>query len=213
MSAQESSEKCFWICKQLDDLAISILKTLHEIISERQYLDDNLREGYICMAKSRYLMRGQKIDIVQVDTSNLRAAKKVFCEHDTIEKVEFLNYKILETDQVTSDANCIKYRSSEMLESKLSQDFEHLSIEKENSTNLTAETSEKEEETSSDNKDKDPLYWFGVLTPASLKKCQSHFQQAIATAAKIVSLQSQLKSLGIKYRELRKEKENFKKFQ
>ncbi|XP_035212686.1 coiled-coil domain-containing protein 115-like [Stegodyphus dumicola] len=211
MSAQETGEEYFGICKQLDDLAICILKTLHEIISERQYLDDNLREGYICMAKSRYLMRGQKIDILQVDTSNLHATKKIFCEHDTIEKVEFLNFKILETDQVILDANCMKYRSSQMLENKLGQDFEHLSIKRGNSNNLTAEISEKEKETSSNNKDKDPLYWFGVLTPASLKKCQSHFQQAVATAAKIASLQSQLKSFAIKYRELRKGKDNLKK--
>lgn len=175
--------------KDLDNLSIAILDALQNIVLEKQYLDANLKEGYINMAKSRYLMRGQKISTLQINTSKLVPSFKVLTSSDSVEGVEYLNYQSLELPV----GNPTKRRSQE--------EIEGLS-EKLKNTSMDSNAGEKDDSETS-NECSDPLKWFGVLVPESLRICQSRFKQATETALKIASLQNQLRGLGDKYKELK----------
>ncbi|XP_031776884.1 coiled-coil domain-containing protein 115 [Nasonia vitripennis] len=52
---------------------------------------------------------------------------------------------------------------------------------------ISLKKSNKEEETP-----QDPIKWFGVLVPQSLKTAQKHFQDALYLAVKIANVQAQL---------------------
>ena len=174
------------ICNELDNLAIRILNVMRNIMLERQYLDGNLKDGFINIAKSRYLMRGQKISKHQINTSNLIASKKVSSSDNTINGVKFTSFHIhkkkfssvseeVPSKFVSSDENCDRESSSRNEKNSLS----------------TVEN---------------PLHWFGLLVPDALKSSQSRFEQALETSVKIVSLQNELKALCESYRNLKQKK-------
>ncbi|KAG8196581.1 hypothetical protein JTE90_014142 [Oedothorax gibbosus] len=183
--------------KDLDNISIAILDTLQNIVLEKQYLDANLKEGYINMAKSRYLMRGQKISTLQINTSKLVPSYKVVTNSDLVEGVEYLNYQSLELSVQKGSGSSVKRRSTEELVD-LSEKLEKTSIDS------NSDDSQSSKECAGPT---DPLKWFGVLVPESLRLCQSRFKQATETALKIASLQNQLKALGNEYKELKLQKQ------
>lgn len=172
------------ICSKLDELAICILKVMRNIMLERQYLDANLKDGFINMAKSRYLMRGQKISRHQINTSNLLASKKVISNDNSVNEVKFLSFDILKKELTGASGEV----TSKMDSFNESGDSEN--------------PSKNEISSSVEN----PLHWFGLLVPDALKSCQSRFEQALETSVKIVTLQNELKALCESYRNLRQKK-------
>ncbi|CAL1290310.1 unnamed protein product [Larinioides sclopetarius] len=195
----EEMEEFKILCKKLDELSITILKTLQSIMLERKYLDDNLKEGYINMAKARYLMRGQKIGIHQVNSSNLTATLKISNYLDVDEGVKYLNYKLDEDSVPQKDAN-LKFRT--------------VNVEKELVAGQISASDEVDSQyedlkTSEDNmhsNSNDPLKWFGVLVPESLRNCQTRFKQSACTALKIGSLHNKLGELQKEYKMLKSQK-------
>ena len=53
---------------------------------------------------------------------------------------------------------------------------------------------------------KDPLKWFGILLPQSLKECQMKFKKAAELSCKTASLRSKYLTLQQKYRDLKQVK-------
>lgn len=174
------------ICTKLDDLAICILKVMRNIMLERQYLDGNLKDGFINMAKSRYLMRGQKISRHQINTSNLLASKKVISNDNSVNEVKFNSFHILKKESPGASGEVTTKMDS----------FN-------DSGDSDSENPYRNEISSSV---ENPLYWFGLLVPDALKSCQSRFEQALETSVKIATLQNELKALCESYRNLRQEK-------
>lgn len=189
------------VCDRLDNLAIQILNVMQNIILERQYLDDNLKEGFINMAKSRYSMRGQKIGILQINPEKLNASKKVVSNLDTTDGIKFTSFSVSEKEKSLN----------------VSEEKQSCSATESNTTGSTktvhserSETCPSDEAHNSQNNFMSPgenlLKCFGVLVPNTLKVCQSRFEQAIVTSVKIVTLQNELKALSEEYRRLRKQK-------
>ncbi|GBL95011.1 hypothetical protein AVEN_187518-1 [Araneus ventricosus] len=197
----EEMEEFKILCRKLDELSISILKTLQSIMVERKYLDANLKEGYINMAKARYLMRGQKIGILQVNNSNLIATFKISSYLDVDEGVEYLNYKVDEDSLPEKDVN-LKFRTV---------NAEKQLVDDQTSDSATDEVDSQTEglRTSKDSmhsNSSDPLKWFGVLVPESLRTCQSRFKQSACTALNITSLHNKLRELQKEYNTLKSQK-------
>ncbi|XP_055939238.1 coiled-coil domain-containing protein 115-like [Argiope bruennichi] len=187
--------------RKLDELSITILRTLQSIMFERKYLDANLQEGYINMAKARYLMRGQKVGIHQVNSTNLTATFKVSSYLDVDEGVEYLNYKLDEVSLPQNDAT-LKLRSVNV-ENQLVDD--QVSVLAPDEVDCKNEDSKTSKETICSNYN-DPLKWFGVLVPESLRTCQTRFKQSTCTALKIISLHNKLRELHKEYKILKLQK-------
>ncbi|KAF8792042.1 Coiled-coil domain-containing protein 115 [Argiope bruennichi] len=162
--------------RKLDELSITILRTLQSIMFERKYLDANLQEGYINMAKARYLMRGQKVGIHQVNSTNLTATFK----NDATLKLRSVNVE----NQLVDD---------------------QVSVLAPDEVDCKNEDSKTSKETICSNYN-DPLKWFGVLVPESLRTCQTRFKQSTCTALKIISLHNKLRELHKEYKILKLQK-------
>lgn len=197
MAASDNIDPNFTnICGKLDNLAIQILNVMQTIVYERQYLDESLRDGYINMAKSRYLMRGQKINTFQINTSNLRASKKITRDTENGNGIEFPTFHVsnstnrcMEDDHLVNAENGLRNLKIGKVEN--SYEFNNSKKDFSNDDNSSANN---------------PLQWFGVLVPPSLKNCQARFEQVIETVTKLTTLQSQLIVLSQEYRNLREQK-------
>ncbi|XP_015903827.1 coiled-coil domain-containing protein 115 [Parasteatoda tepidariorum] len=185
--------------EKLDKLSLSILKSMQSIILERQYLEDNLKEGYINLAKSRYLMRGQKISMLQINTSTLKSSLRSLSSEDFVEEAKYINFNIFEHNSSNIEENGLKQRFTD--DEKLSKRMDET---------LSFSECNSEEATNSNIKENDPLRWFGVLVPDSLKNSQMRFLQATKTALKLASLQNELNALCVVYRTLRLKKKELK---
>ncbi|GFS55583.1 uncharacterized protein TNIN_339471 [Trichonephila inaurata madagascariensis] len=191
------------VCQEMDQLTMAILHTLQSILVERKYLEAYLKEGYINMAKSRYLMRDRKIDIHQVDSNSLTASFRISSYldvDDAVQDVTFLNYNPIDNSALENTRSKLKHRSANS-ENELIGKIQQVSL---------SDSEEGDDKTSASMKDSilldfvDPLKWFGILVPDSLRICQSHFKQSLVTAIKITSLQNKLMTLRVKYKELKK---------
>ncbi|GFT14251.1 uncharacterized protein NPIL_390311 [Nephila pilipes] len=189
------------IFREMDEISKSILHTLQSILMERKYFEANLKEGYINMAKSRYLMSGRKIDIHQVNSSSLTSSFRVSSYldvDDADQDVTFLNYHPVDDTEQEKNKNELKHRS-------VNSDDRHV----EDVQQVCLSSGEEGNNETSDIKDNvslgyvDPLKWFGILVPENLRTCQSHFKQSLITAVKITSLQNKLLTLSKKYMELK----------
>ncbi|XP_054718706.1 coiled-coil domain-containing protein 115-like [Uloborus diversus] len=178
---------------------------MKSIISERLDLDKHLQEGYIDMAKSRYLMRGQEISILQVNESNLLATRKVVSSVVKEEGREFISFTLSEVLPSDDNGNAenLRFRHSKKgkNENELTQDFKELSL-----SNEDVSSSLHESTNASVPNVVDPLHWFGILVPREFRNCKTKFQESIGTAIKIVTLQNELKALCSSYRSLRLQK-------
>ncbi|GFR05992.1 uncharacterized protein TNCT_444671 [Trichonephila clavata] len=195
------------VCKEMDELTLAILHTLQSILMERKYLEANLKEGYINMAKSRYLMRGRKIDIHQVDSNSLTSSFRVSSYldvDDAVQDVTFLNYNPIDNSAQENTRSKLKHRSVNS-DDELNEKIQQVSL---------SDSEEGNDKTYASMKDSisldyaDPLKWFGILVPDSLRTCQSHFKQSLVTAIKITSLQNKLMTLQVKYKDLKLRKKS-----
>ena len=59
-------------------------------------------------------------------------------------------------------------------------------------------------------KPKDPIKWFGLLVPQTLRQSQTRFKSAIELTVELANLESQYRSLQVKYKDLLKEKKRLK---
>ncbi|GIY48768.1 uncharacterized protein CDAR_314911 [Caerostris darwini] len=191
------------VSNEMDELALVILNILKNIMIERKYLDANLKEGYINMSKSRYLMRGQKISILQVNTTNLLATFKINSYLDIADDVKYFSYRSLDDtvllkDPFAEEDTCVRLRSVK-LNNQSEKEIEQTYIE---TKCETAAEDSGDPNSSTITNFNDPLKWFGVLVPESLRTCQSHFKQSLNTILKIASLQNKLKACSKKFKDL-----------
>jgi len=64
---------------------------------------------------------------------------------------------------------------------------------------VTRQKPKKDDHDSKCTATQDPLHWFGILVPMSLRQCQSAFRHSIDVVCKIASLQAQLLDIREQY--------------
>lgn len=64
--------------------------------------------------------------------------------------------------------------------------------------------SEKAEISKEELNTKDPLFWFGVLAPLSLRNSQSAFKDAVGKILKLTTVDHEMKAMEIEIRRMRK---------
>ncbi|CAG8602786.1 23798_t:CDS:2, partial [Dentiscutata erythropus] len=61
----------------------------------------------------------------------------------------------------------------------------------------------------SQSRSEDPLRWFGILVPSSLRESQRHFKQSLSGMINIINLRNEIINKEAEYQMLKKEKEKF----
>lgn len=205
-------------CEKLDVLALAFIETLEHILQHQNKLGAILSDGNWLMAKSRSIMGQKAVGELQVPSGNeiLTATAKIDinASHlDTEDKSEmftFVNSCDKQTDhkQGLDRTNMIRRRKPETL-SVFDSDHSVTS----GGDNLSLQTSEDRDswlvDSDSDNpsQKRDPITWFGILVPQSLRECQQRYKAAVEITVQLVNLQKKLLDLKKEYAELRKIKE------
>ena len=163
------------INEELDEMALEFLLLNQTLIDTKLMLEHLMKEGYMGLAQSRYTMgRSSSISCLQLPNeewepfdANLRV-KRSECLRPEI-NVKF-NYLSLDYDADPDDV-------VENLDSQL--------------VNRKKSKNEKESTKTSVGK-KDPLKWFGVLLPNTLKQSQKNFTRAIELTVEASNIQNEV---------------------
>lgn len=217
------------INEELDEIILQFFDTLESRMQLQANLDEQLKSGFLQMSRARYNMGIKAIGASQFNEKEMASLYSV----DVVDDNGSTNNKFLLNQQVLVDNKIDKNRQMEqtsidknnmsgLRKRNVCQQSEQ--TEKDSDDNKTVEvetlgqrlnTEEvKVDNQAADNNNEkagtiskqDPLKWFGVLVPQSLRQSQSNFKQSVNTAVQIVNIQEKLLRLKEQYVELMKEK-------
>ena len=157
----------------MDELALQLLALCQNLVDTKLLLETFMKEGFITLAQSRYSMGGPStVSCLQLPTEEwepFEAQKRVILSECMRQEIGFrFNYLSLDVDQPK-----VKNLGSELI---------HRNSSKEKVKEpLTAK--------------RDPLKWFGVLLPNSMRQSQKHFSKAVELAIESTNLQNEIRGV------------------
>jgi hypothetical protein len=187
---------------QLDNILVEFFETLGKLYKEQANLENMMKNGFLMMSRARYNMGTKSVGISQYDERNMKASKMVSMTTDDVngrKTFEFVNPSDCTFDS-SDESNELKGSSglrqrknvgSERVET-LGPEGDQLISNDSNSKNCKI--------------DNDPIKWFGVLVPQSLRQSQGYFKQATETVLNVSNLKMKVLDLKDKYKSLQKEK-------
>lgn len=184
---------------RLDELSIRSLDLMEGIITRRTLIEKLMKEAFINMAKARYNMGNRSVSSLQLPTEDsvVRAKHTVVGKTVHDGSVPFTEFSLLSLESGRGNADQgLRLRSA--------------AVDGKTPASPTDDQSSSEDGVAKEKKIQDPLHWFGVLVPASLRECQKGFTKALEMVCDIASLQSELSGVCKEYRELRKQKSKLK---
>ncbi|KAM4012034.1 coiled-coil domain-containing protein 115-like [Anomaloglossus baeobatrachus] len=180
--------------QRLDRMLLRVMDDLEDLKEKRQCLNGVIEQGWLCLSQSRYSMGNKSVSSLQYtpemtpssfvqdsaadDGGTTFTAERV--QPETQDKVT--ERKLPEVEDIGAADHGLRHRGHKSEVPKAS----------------TKEESEKPKSPGVN----DPLRWFGVLVPQSLRQAQSNFRQGILLAAEVASLQSSIDENRKKYRAL-----------
>lgn len=173
--------------KQLDAKLISFFDILTLLYKEQEKLDEQIKDGFFNMSRARYSMGVKFVGIDQIHEDKMMALMKV--EVGEVGK----------EDMFTAFSNVGTEVEKEEVET--------LGLRKRNLVHSPKKSSPVEKETPTKPKaQQDPIKWFGVLVPPSLRQCQNQFKSSLNTSIAIANLKQKLLCIKSEYSELQKRK-------
>ncbi|XP_053388547.1 coiled-coil domain-containing protein 115-like [Mercenaria mercenaria] len=199
------------VCEKLDQVLLDFFETLSQLYLEQAKLDQSMKSGYLNMSRARYNMGIKSVGISQCNENTMTASLKVQVTEEkqliAAEGVESeLETELADLDLKSSEESSgSTVRRRNVKRSSVEDEIEHIE-------DVTLD-SDKEKEICKNVKKNgvaktvDPLKWFGILVPQSLRQSQSDFKTAAQTALNIATLKVKLSSLQEEYSILLKTKE------
>ena len=157
---------------ELDELSFQVVILSQNLLETKIMLEKVMKEGFINLAQARY-SSGRSISSLQLpneDWEPFEANAKVMkseCVRQEI-NVKF-NYLSLELGPTPKKSGKVENLDSTLINRK-----------------------KQETEVKNEKKKVDPLKWFGVLVPTSLKQSQKHFDKAIALSIEATNIQNEI---------------------
>ncbi|XP_008844741.1 coiled-coil domain-containing protein 115 isoform X1 [Nannospalax galili] len=167
---------------ELDSQVLQLLGDLEELEAKRTALNARVEEGWLLLAKARYAMGAKSVGPLQYAS---RMEPQV-CVRASEAQDGLQTFRVIKADAQTPEEVGPHEASLRRRKGPV-----------------------KTPESESSAAPKDPLNWFGILVPHSLRQAQASFQDGLQLAADIASLQtritrgqSQLRGLQKKLKEL-----------
>ncbi len=160
---------------QLDELAMQLLSLCQSLVDAKLVLETCMKEGFINLAHSRYSMPGgpstiSKLQLPNEDWEPFEANSKVSLSQCVRQEIDVkFNYLSLETLPSSRVENL--------------------------SSNLVSRSKKQERERNPTEKAKQPLRWFGVLVPNSMRQSQKNFTKAIEFSVEAINIQNEIRGL------------------
>lgn len=177
----------------LDEKLLRFMDQLELLEEKRAALNSLIEQGWFSISKARYSMGNKHVSALQYASE--------------IEPLVCVHARTLDSGEVDFCSERVKQKCSNEAE-KDAKSIEDIGPQEEGVRRRIKpkkDTTEKEasEEASSEkapevtpvrkieqNPQQDPLKWFGILVPQSLKQAQSSFRQVIELSAEIATLQT-----------------------
>ncbi|XP_056394495.1 coiled-coil domain-containing protein 115 [Hyla sarda] len=181
----------------LDQLLLRLMDDLEALEEKRRSLNPLIEKGWFCLSQSRYSMGNKSVSSLQYKPE---MKPSMFVQDSTAEDgattftVEHVQPR--EQDKADEEKDVAKEVETIGAADQVLRHRGH-KVSAEAPKPTTTEDSDKPKSPTSD-----PLRWFGVLVPQSLRQAQSNFRQGILLAADVASLQSSIEETRRKYRAL-----------
>ena len=174
----------------------------------------------VCLNNFRYNMGVKSVNIDQIDETNMQALIKVGVNPGEKEDYNSNIFSVIQetglqmdnneteavdnVDTVQIITNQSGLRKRNMLTDDKKNTINPSSVNGEHIEEIDGEKSEKDKVKYSDDKKRsfDPIRWFGVLVPGSLKQSQTDFKKCTEIAVTVGNLQTKLESLRKNYKRL-----------
>ncbi|XP_032259308.1 coiled-coil domain-containing protein 115 [Phoca vitulina] len=170
---------------QVDSLLLQLLRDLEELEAKRAALNARVEEGWLSLSKARYAMGAKSVGPLQY-ASRMEPQVCVYTSEaqDGLQKFWVVRASAQTPEEVGPREAALRRRKG-----------------------LT-----RTPELESSPAPRDPLNWFGILVPHSLRHAQASFREGLQLAAEMASLQiridwgrSQLRGLQEKLKQLEPE--------
>ena len=208
------------VCEELDKLTLQFFENLESLQDKRQALSDAVRDGHLNLSMARYSMGNKAV-------SSLQYSHKMECALYHVDLVDEENLAAFRLRKVnpgevlseanTSDGNklegstALRRRKPRNIDKdKDNQESSQLKIEDIEISDMLESVKLNESSSTNGNakvkKVQDPIQWFGVLVPSSLRNGQHKFQTAIELSGEVATVEARLKQIVEKYEHLKRNK-------
>lgn len=195
--------------KQLrDDKVVDYFNTLDSLYCCQQELQDQLSAGFFNLSKARYTMGVKAVGALQFDEreSTPLATVSVDSDKDATDLFELVRGGSEEGSAKDESGKARQRGKNPTNKDKTEiEDFDDMDwineqIKKMGIGSLDGLPTEAKSKPAN----QDPLKWFGVLVPQTLRLSQKSFQNAIQLAVEMANLQHRLLTIKSCYQELEK---------
>ena len=196
--------------EKLDFVLLEFFEKLENLEDVRNALTDAMRNGFLSMSKARYSMGNKSVGELEY-SRNMRASTLVI-ERDVQSskdqkddvKTDLKRFEVVfDQDEATNE----KEKGGSVLESKIPGLRQRVNV-KDQREDLEGgdEDRKRKQKFVDERKASNPLKWFGVLVPTSLRECQKDFKTACHLLGEVAQLEQDLDRIITDYAKLKEEK-------
>ena len=199
------------LCENLDEFTIQFFSKFESLQRKRQALSDAVRDGHLNLSMARYSMGNKAVCSLQYSHRMDHALYHIEDDEGLsfgFKKVnpgESLSSKGALTDKEPENA-ALRRRKPTKREPEGDNAAGPSQIDDLSTVLESVDLSKPSGERSAVVKVQDPIKWFGVLVPSSLREGQRHFQSAIELCCEVTTLEAELRQVVVKIERLKGEK-------
>ncbi|RHZ79075.1 hypothetical protein Glove_152g103 [Diversispora epigaea] len=186
------------ICSKLDQVLEEYLNLISTYQEQWKQYSKETEGGFFQLAHSKYTMGHNRLSQDQYD-GRMQANTRVLISPNTgleTNKDSWIQFT-LTSGHLDDSINTEDNMSSSSLRRRTAHEFEKK--EKDGTENTEKPLIKR--------RTRDPLNWFGVLVPSSLRESQRHFKQGFTGIINIINLRNEIIHKEAEYQALKKEKE------
>lgn len=179
------------ISLSVDEKLLRFMDQLELLEEKRATLNSLIEQGWFSISKARYSMGNKQVSALQYASE----IEPLVCVHARTRdngEVDFCTERVKQTSHNEPGKDAIEdigpQEEGVRRRIKPKKDIVEKEASEEASSEKTVEVTPARK--SDHNPQQDPLKWFGILVPQSLKQAQSSFKQVIELSAEIAALQS-----------------------
>lgn len=193
------------ICSRLDEALLEYLNLISNYQENWQQISKDLEGAFMQLAHAKYTMGPGRLTQDQYD-GRMQAATRILISQNLgveEEKKHYNHQFSLISGYLENDENIIdESESSQIIDSSSTLRRRNVK-ELETKTDNTAKTDKPQKKKII----RDPLHWFGLLVPPSLRDSQKHFKQGLVNMVNLLNLRNEILEKEAQYKIMKQEKE------
>ncbi|CAH2317114.1 Hypothetical predicted protein [Pelobates cultripes] len=186
--APASEEKMASVCQELDLLTLRLMDQLELLRNKRTSLNQLIEKGWLSLSQSRYSM-GNKF------VSSLQYKQDMAPSVVVLESCASDGKMAFEVERASAAALMATKSVDHRAVEEIGATEPKLRHRKGPAETIRPTTTEPRGPAPA----QDPLHWFGILVPQSLRQAQTTFREGIQLAAEVASLQSSVDCIQRRY--------------